>query len=62
MTKDLLSAIEAEIALLRRARAILDAGSKGTWNKAAEIPKPKRTMSAATRKRMAAAQRKSGLR
>lgn len=42
MTNDLLSAIEAEIASLRRPRAILDAGSSGTRNKAVEIPKPKR--------------------
>jgi hypothetical protein len=50
MTNDLLSAIEAEIARLRRARAILNAGSTGTRDKAVEIPKQKRNMSAAARK------------
>jgi hypothetical protein len=52
---DLLSSIDAEIARLKQARALL-AGIDG--GKSASAIKPKRKMSAAARKRIGDAQRK----
>jgi hypothetical protein len=51
--QNLLSSIDSEIARLKQARALL-AGSTGH----AGIVKPKRTLSVAARKKIAAAQRK----
>lgn len=54
MNENILSAIDAEIARLQEARAILASMSI----QSTAITKPKRTMSASARKRIAAAQRK----
>jgi len=51
-----LSYIDAEISLLKQARALLAENGIGTRTQSSS--KPKRTMSAAARKRIAEAQRK----
>lgn len=56
----ILSQIDAEIARLQQAKALLAgiSAAKASTHKPAAQPKKKRTMSAAAKKRIAAAQRK----